>query len=218
MQIDGVNLVKRLIIVKDIHLKAPVAVKAKMEQMKKQYLDRFNSVVLQNPTVDKILGAISEKTQVKKEYIAYGIIGLIIAWLAFGWGGELLCNSIGFVYPAYCSIKALESRNKDDDTQWLMYWVVFAVFSVVEFFSDIIMGWVPFYWLTKCAFLVWCMSPLDGASTIYHSIVLPWFRKNQGVLDQAVNDGRKKLSNFADEAINAGTKMALNAGDGKKAD
>merc|ERR1712002_326201 len=76
----------------------------------------------------------------------------------------------------------------------------------------------PFYWLTKCAFLVWCMSPLDGASTIYHSIVLPWFRKNQGVLDQAVNDGRKKLSSFADQAINAGTNMALNAGDGKKAD
>ena len=189
-----------------------------MEEMKKRYLDRFNAVVLQNPTVDKILGTLSEKSNVKKEYIAYGIIGLIVAWLAFGWGGELLCNSIGFVYPAYCSIKALESRNKDDDTQWLMYWVVFAVFSVVEFFSDIIMGWVPFYWLTKCAFLVWCMSPLDGASTIYHSIVLPWFRKNQGVLDQAVNDGRKKLSSFADQAIHAGTNMALNAGDGKKAD
>ena len=63
-----------------------------MEEMKKRYLDRFNAVVLQNPTVDKILGTLSEKSNVKKEYIAYGIIGLIVAWLAFGWGGELLCN------------------------------------------------------------------------------------------------------------------------------
>merc|ERR1711997_905387 len=160
----------------------------KMEEMKNRYLSRFDAVVLQNPTVDKILGTLSEKSNVKKEYIAYGIIGLIVAWLAFGWGGELLCNSIGFVYPAYCSIKALESRNKDDDTQWLMYWVVFAVFSVVEFFSDIIMGWVPFYWLTK----------------------------NQAALDEAVSKGRKNISDFADQAINAGTSMAFDAGQGKK--
>ena len=48
----------------------------------------------------------------------------------------------GFVYPAYRSIKAIETSIKDDDTQWLIYWVVFACFSVAEFFSDILIGWV----------------------------------------------------------------------------
>lgn len=188
-----------------------------MEDMKKRYMDKFDAVVLKNPTVDKILSSLSEKTNVKKEYLAYGIISVVVAWLAFGWGGELLCNSIGFLYPAYCSIKALESHNKDDDTQWLMYWVVFAVFSVVEFFSDIIMGWVPFYWLAKCTFLVWCMSPLDGSSTIYNKIVLPWFRKNQTALDQAVSKGKEKLSSIADQAMNVGAAMAVDGSDGKKA-
>ena len=182
-----------------------------MEAIKKRYMDNFDAVVIKNPTVDKVLSGLSEKTNVKKEYLAYGIISVVIAWLAFGWGGELLCNSIGFVYPAYCSIKALESKNKDDDTQWLMYWVVFACFSVIEFFSDIIMGWVPFYWLAKCAFLVWCMTPMNGSGIIYHNIVLPWFRRNQGVLDKAVNEGRSKLSSFADQAISSGTQMAMDA-------
>ena len=49
---------------------------------------------------------------------------------------------MGFLYPAYCSIKALESSVKNDDTQWLTYWVVFAFFSVVEYFADFIAGWV----------------------------------------------------------------------------
>ena len=48
-----------------------------------------------------------------------------------------------------CSIKAIESASKDDDTQWLTYWVVFALFNVVEFASDAIVGWFPIYWLLK---------------------------------------------------------------------
>ena len=78
-----------------------------------------------------------------------GIVALLVTWLMFGYGAQLLCNAIGFVYPAYCSVKALESSKKDDDTQWLVYWVVFALFSVLEFFSDMLVGWVPFYWFTK---------------------------------------------------------------------
>ena len=40
-----------------------------------------------------------------------------------------------FAYPAYCSIKALETLNEQDDKKWLTYWVVFAFFSVLEFFA-----------------------------------------------------------------------------------
>ena len=47
------------------------------------------------------------------------------------------------------SCKAIDSVEKDDDTQWLTYWVVYAVFSILEYFTDIILSWVPFYFLAK---------------------------------------------------------------------
>ena len=47
------------------------------------------------------------------------------------------------------SIKAINSEEKDDDTQWLTYWVVYAVFSVLEFFTDLLLSWFPFYFLLK---------------------------------------------------------------------
>lgn len=78
-----------------------------------------------------------------------GVIAFLGLWLAFGYAGQLVCNSVGFIYPAYASIHAIETHAKEDDTKWLTYWVVFAVFSVFEFFADIIVGWFPLYWLAK---------------------------------------------------------------------
>jgi len=48
-----------------------------------------------------------------------------------------------------CSVKAIESANKDDDTQWLTYWVVYSVFALAEFFTDIFLSWIPLYWFLK---------------------------------------------------------------------
>lgn len=48
-----------------------------------------------------------------------------------------------------CRIKAIESPSKEDDTVWLTYWVVYALFGLAEFFSDLLLFWFPFYYVGK---------------------------------------------------------------------
>lgn len=70
-------------------------------------------------------------------------------YLIFGYAAQLLCNIIGVIYPAYVSVKAIESSSKADDTKWLTYWVMYAVFSIIEFFSIFLYKFIPCYYLLK---------------------------------------------------------------------
>lgn len=74
-----------------------------------------------------------------------GAVFAIGLWLIFGYCAQLICNGLGFLLPAYISIHAIESTNKEDDTKWLTYWVVFALFSLFEYFSDLIVSWFPLH-------------------------------------------------------------------------
>ena len=49
----------------------------------------------------------------------------------------------------------------------------------------------------QCAFLLWCMSPLEGSSVIYHRIIRPYFLKHESAIDDAVRSvGRLDLVYF----------------------
>ncbi|XP_002123528.2 receptor expression-enhancing protein 5-like isoform X3 [Ciona intestinalis] len=140
---------------------------------------------------------LNEKTVPKS-----GLGGFIGLWLASGYLASFICNLIGFLYPAYKSVKAIESVNKDDDTAWLMYWVVFATFSVAEFFSDILLSWFPFYFLGKCIFLLWCMAPVswNGSNTLYNKFIRPFILRNESKIDNVLSNVTKGAKDLVDQA------------------
>merc|ERR1711872_393806 len=175
--------------------------------------EKLNKSLNQKGVIGDTFKMLEDNTGVQRLYIAYGLGGIIVLWLAFGFGAQLLANIVGFVYPAYCSIKALESSVKNDDTQWLTYWVVFAAFSVVEYFADFIAGWVPFYWLSKCLFLVWCMAPMEnnGAAVIYSKVILPVFKKHSPTIDKAIEKAGSKAGDIFDKALDKAKDIAAEA-------
>ncbi|XP_060540563.1 receptor expression-enhancing protein 6-like [Pantherophis guttatus] len=160
---------------------------------------RFEAFLAQPGPLNDALGALEAKTGVKRTYLATGFLGFVGVYLMFGYGASLICNLIGFLYPAYVSIRAIESPAKDDDTTWLTYWVVYGTFSVVEFFSDTFLYWFPFYYVGKCLFLLWCMAPFswNGSQVLYRSVIRPWFLKHHQTVDSVLSDLTGRATSIA---------------------
>jgi receptor expression-enhancing protein 5/6 len=110
-------------------------------------------------SVAKYASQWEEKTKVNVEYLFVGLALILAALLFAGVGGSLITNLVGFLYPVVCSVKAIESKETDDDTQWLTYWVVYSLFNIFDSFAGIILYWIPFFYPLKLAFLLWCMLP-----------------------------------------------------------
>mmetsp|Transcript_624 Transcript_624/g.1170 ORF Transcript_624/g.1170 Transcript_624/m.1170 type:complete len:137 (-) Transcript_624:155-565(-) len=97
---------------------------------------------------------------------------------------------LGFLYPAYQSYKALESDRLDAAAEWLTYWVIFSLFSVLESVASFLVSWIPFYNVLKLMFLLWLLLPrFKGASKLYQALVQPIIRKHESKIDQSISQG-----------------------------
>ncbi|KAL3783504.1 hypothetical protein ACHAWO_009722 [Cyclotella atomus] len=172
------------------------AVKATIQSSLSQLREKIDDSV----TLQKL----EDKTNVPKEYFVLG--GGFLLSIAFlsGIGTQPLCLVIGFLFPAFKSVRAMETHNSSEVTQWLVYWVVYAFFSVIEIFVDTLVYWIPFYFRFKLGFLMWAMLPQTrGAKYLYDNFLKDFLVKSSSKIDTAVQKAKdlkeKAVENKKDE-------------------
>lgn len=66
-------------------------------------IDKNLRTLLYNDQTNSYWSFLENKTNIKRERMALGLVGLLSIYLIFGWHNDVLCNLIGFVYPVYAS-------------------------------------------------------------------------------------------------------------------
>ncbi|KAK6924321.1 TB2/DP1/HVA22-related protein [Dillenia turbinata] len=112
------------------------------------------------------------------------------------------CCSVGIAFPVYSTIKAIETKDQNEQHKWLLYWAAYGTFSLAEVFTDKLL--FPMYYHMKFAFLVWLQLPsVDGAKQLYRSHLRPFFLRHQARVDQAIgftyNEMLKFMSSHQEE-------------------
>lgn len=152
------------------------------EERTPSQINLLTQYIVKQPIIASRLDWLSNKTGISKPIIVKVCYILLLVNLILGFGSRLLSNVIGFIYPVYQSIKALELKTSAERSQkihrWLIYWVVFTVFHLMEIFADFILSSLMFYDLGKAIFLIWCMyDKYQGSTVIYEMLIGPILTK-----------------------------------------
>lgn len=98
------------------------------------------------------------------------------------------------VYPLYSSYKAVTSSTTSlaDMEVWLVYWSVFACWTLLESLFGFLWSWVPFYYEIRLLFNVWLVAPQTrGATYIYTNHLHPFLQSNQEQIDVWIEDVKR---------------------------
>ncbi|MBN3305580.1 REEP1 protein, partial [Amia calva] len=122
----------------------------------------------------------------------------------------------GTLYPAYSSYKAVKTKDVKEYVKWMMYWIIFALFTTAETITDIFLCWIPFYYELKIAFVVWLLSPYTkGSSVLYRKFVHPTLSSKEKEIDdylcQAKDKSYDALVHFGRKGLNVAATAAVTA-------
>uniref|UniRef100_A0A8I5KTX0 Receptor expression-enhancing protein n=1 Tax=Homo sapiens TaxID=9606 RepID=A0A8I5KTX0_HUMAN len=100
--------------------------------------------------------------------------------------------------------------------KWMMYWIIFALFTTAETFTDIFLCWFPFYYELKIAFVAWLLSPYTkGSSLLYRKFVHPTLSSKEKEIDdclvQAKDRSYDALVHFGKRGLNVAATAAVMA-------
>ncbi|KAG6753246.1 hypothetical protein POTOM_043296 [Populus tomentosa] len=88
------------------------------------------------------------------------------------------------LYPLYASVVAIESPSREDDKQWLAYWILYSFLTLTEMLLQSLLEWIPIWYSLKLVLAAWLVLPqFKGAAFVYERYVREHITKFIGVKD-----------------------------------
>uniref|UniRef100_A0A3B1JRI5 Receptor expression-enhancing protein n=1 Tax=Astyanax mexicanus TaxID=7994 RepID=A0A3B1JRI5_ASTMX len=136
----------------------------------------------------------------------------MVSWLI----SRMVVLAFGTLYPAYSSYKAVKTKNVKEYVKWMMYWIVFALFSTAETITDMLLSWFPFYFELKIAFVIWLLSPYTkGSSVLYRKFVHPTLSNKEKEIDEYITQAKDRsyetMMRFGKRGLNIAATAAVTA-------
>ena len=121
-------------------------------------------------------------------------------------GATILTLAITVLYPAAKSIQALETHSTDDDKEWLTYWIIFGIFTLLDDFAGFLLSMIPYYFWIKLAFFVYLFAPMTkGSQVIYDKVVKPLLDQYKDKIEGLISG----IKGSAGDVVSEAKKQAL---------
>ena len=152
-------------------------------------------------------------------YLAVSLFVLLVLLVFQGWGLRLLSWCLGFLYPLYCSLRALSGTGPTSPPLiprasaprlWLIYWMVYGVLSFTERLSDSVLSWLPLYPPLKLLFLLWCFLPQwQGCAVLYDVLLQPFLQRHREGIEKGVEEVTEVLGVVGAHVVRNGRKASM---------
>ncbi|KAI3977740.1 hypothetical protein MKX01_041189 [Papaver californicum] len=111
---------------------------------------------------------------------------------------------ITLVYPLYASIRAIETKSRLDDQQWLTYWVLYSMITLFELTFAKLIEHLPFWSYVRLFATCWLVLPyFSGAAYVYEHFVRPMYVNPRTVNIWYVPSGKKNVFSKQDDILTA---------------
>lgn len=145
-------------------------------------------------------------------WVFYGSLALIVLIpFMFRTTAVFVVNLIGFIYPTFASAVAIYKNDDPLVGQWLIYWIIYAIFLVFQRAFGIVLNKIPFFPLFNALFLIALMHyPIGEHSTLakylYWKFLAKYFGKAASNANDALVEAAGEMKNdpqgFADQLMN----------------
>jgi len=115
-----------------------------------------------------------------------------------------LCTVLSDFYPMLGTYRAIKSKNHRSQNRWLLFWIVFCPFLILEHIP-FVTTWVSIYYELKFLLITLIVAhEFEIVYRVYDAIVAPFLTRHESSIDQSILTLKEKASVTASEWKAAG--------------